>query len=81
MCIGIPMHVQAVEPGHALCQGRGERRRVRTALVGEAGGGRVGCWSSSTAPVERITAARANEISSVLDLLQGCGRRPRGRPG
>ena len=33
MCIGIPMQVTAIEPGHAWCEGRDERRRVNTALV------------------------------------------------
>ena len=27
------MQVTAIEPGHAWCEGRGERRRVNTALV------------------------------------------------
>jgi len=35
MCIGIPMQVTRIEPGHAICQGRGETRCVRTALVGD----------------------------------------------
>jgi hydrogenase expression/formation protein HypC len=40
MCIGIPMQVTAVEPGHAVCEGRGERRHVThqcDVLSGDAG--------------------------------------------
>ena len=35
MCIGIPMRVVEAEPGAAWCEGRGERRRVNMALVGD----------------------------------------------
>jgi hydrogenase expression/formation protein HypC len=37
MCIGIPMQVIESDGRFALCEGRGERRRVQTALVGEIG--------------------------------------------
>lgn len=69
MCIGIPMQVVAVEPGHALCAGRGERRRVRTALVGEPA---VGDWVLVfiDSVRERIDARRAAEIDATLDLLE-----------
>lgn len=68
MCIGIPMQVIALEPGHALCAGRGERRRVRTALVGEP---RPGDWLLVflDSAQERITAERAREVDATLDLL------------
>lgn len=69
MCIGIPMQVQRVEPGHALCAGRGEMRRVRTALVGEVA---IGEWLLVfiDSAQERIGADRAREIDAALDLLQ-----------
>ena len=70
MCIGIPMRVRAVEPGHAMCEGRGERRRVRTALLGDVA---VGEWVLVfiDSAHERIAPERAVEIDAVLDLLQG----------
>lgn len=68
MCIGIPMQVVALEPGHALCDGRGERRRVRTALVGEP---RPGDWLLVflDSAQERISPERAAEVNATLDLL------------
>ncbi|MBL8275541.1 HypC/HybG/HupF family hydrogenase formation chaperone [Roseateles puraquae] len=68
MCIGIPMQVLELEPGHALCAGRGGRRRVRTALVGEP---RPGDWLLVflDSAQERITAERAAEVDATLDLL------------
>lgn len=68
MCIGIPMQVVALEPGHAICVGRGERRRVRTALVGEP---QHGDWLLVflDSAQERITAERAAEVNATLDLL------------
>lgn len=68
MCIGIPMQVIAVEPGHALCAGRGEQRRVRTALVTQPA---VGDWVLVflDSVRERIDARRASEIDATLDLL------------
>lgn len=68
MCIGIPMRVTAVEAGHAWCDGRGESRRVRTALVGEPA---VGDWLLVfiDSAVEALDARRAAEIDATLDLL------------
>jgi len=68
MCIGIPMQVLALEPGHALCEGRGERRRVRTALVGEPAPGDWLLVFLDSAQ-ERIDAERAREVNATLDLL------------
>ncbi len=70
MCVGIPMQVQALEPGHAWCEGRGERRRVNTALVGDC---REGDWLLIflDGARERIDAERAVEVNAALDLLQG----------
>lgn len=70
MCIGIPMQVFRVEAGHAWVAGRGEVKRVDTALVGD-------CAEQDwllvflDAARERIDAARAAEVNAVLDLLQG----------
>lgn len=68
MCIGIPMQVQSITPGHALCSGRGERRQVRTALVEPVA---TGDWLLVflDSAQERITVERAIEVNATLDLL------------
>lgn len=70
MCIGIPMKVFRTEPGHAWVAGRGEVKRVNTALVGDCGEDE---WLLVflDAARERIDAARAAEVNAVLDLVQG----------
>jgi hydrogenase expression/formation protein HypC len=70
MCIGIPMQVIAIEPGHAWCEGRGERRRVNTALVGTPA---EGDWLLIFLEGARecIDAERAREVNAALDLLAG----------
>ncbi len=70
MCIGIPMQVTAIEPGHAWCEGRGERRRVNTALVGEVAAGDWLLVFLGDAR-ERIDAERASEVNATLDLVFG----------
>lgn len=70
MCIGIPMQVGAVEPGHAVCEGRGERRRVTTALVGAVAPGDWLLVFLGDAH-ERIDAKRATEVNDALDLVLG----------
>lgn len=64
------MQVTATEPGHAWCEGRGERRRVNTALVGpvEAGDWLLVFLADAR---ERIDADRAAEVNAALDLLLG----------
>ena len=64
------MRVFATEPGHALCEGRGERRRVNTALVGETVPGDWLLVFLGDAR-ERIDAARAREVDATLDLVFG----------
>lgn len=68
MCMGIPMQVQAIEPGFAQCRGRGETRRVMTALIGDVA---AGDWVLvfKDAAVERIDATRAAEVDAALDLV------------
>ena len=68
MCVGIPMQVLGIEPGHAQCGWRGEVRSVRTALVGELD---VGDWVLVfiDSAQERITPERAREVNATLDLL------------
>lgn len=70
MCIGIPMQVFETEDGFAWCEGRGERRRIRTALVGPA---QPGDWLLVFLDDarERIDAQRAAEVNEALDLVLG----------
>ncbi len=70
MCIGIPMQVLRTEPGHAWVAGRGEVKRVDTALIDAP---HEGEWLLVflDAARERIDASRAAEVNGVLDLLQG----------
>lgn len=68
MCIGIPMQITALEPGHAQCLGRGEHRRINTALVGPlAAGDWVLVFMDSAQ--EHISPERAQEINTTLDLM------------
>lgn len=68
MCIGIPMQVVAAEDRFALCEGRGERRRVSTALVGPVAPGDWLLVFLDDAR-ERIDAQRATEVNAALDLV------------
>lgn len=73
MCIGLPMKVCALRPGHATVEGRGQRLDVNTALVGAL---RQGDWVLvflGTAR-ERISAERAHEVNATLDLLEAAMR-------
>ncbi|WP_420130718.1 HypC/HybG/HupF family hydrogenase formation chaperone [Rhodoferax ferrireducens] len=63
------MQVLAVEPGHARCQGRGERRRVNTALIGAAVAGEWLLIFIDSAQ-ERISVERAQEINATLDMME-----------
>lgn len=69
MCMGIPMQVESVQAGFALCAGRAGRCRVATLLVGLCA---PGDWLLTFLgdARERISAERAGEIDAVLDLLQ-----------
>ncbi len=82
MCIGMPMQVTAIEPGHVWCEGRGERRRVNTALVGplEPGDWLLVFLGDAR---EHISAERAAEVNAALDLVQDAmqGRSARGDAG
>ncbi|WP_428419735.1 HypC/HybG/HupF family hydrogenase formation chaperone [Methylibium sp.] len=73
MCIGLPMQVLLTEPGHAQCRGRGELRRVRTALVGDVAPGEWLLVFLDSAQ-ERLTPDRAQEIEATLDLLEAVMR-------
>lgn len=68
MCMGIPMQVISVSPGHALVSGRGEVKQVETALVGEPAPGDWLLVFLDSAR-ERISAERAAEVDATLDLV------------
>jgi hydrogenase expression/formation protein HypC len=70
MCIGIPMQVIEADGRFALCEGRGERRRINTALVGEVA---CGDWLLVFLDDAReaIDADRAAEVNAALDLVLG----------
>ncbi|UIF88134.1 HypC/HybG/HupF family hydrogenase formation chaperone [Cupriavidus sp. UYPR2.512] len=70
MCIGIPMQVSTIEPGHAVCVGRGERRRISTVLVGHVAPGDWLLVFLGDAR-ERIDAERVSEVNATLDLMLG----------
>lgn len=70
MCIGIPMQVLEVEGCFALCEGRGDRRRINTALVGEVVPGDWLLVFLDDAR-ETIDADRAAEVNAALDLVLG----------
>jgi hydrogenase expression/formation protein HypC len=63
------MQITAIEPGHALCSGRGQHRRVNTALVSPVS---VGDWVLIflDSAQECITPERAQEINATLDLME-----------
>jgi len=69
MCIGIPMQVRAITPGHALCEGRGgEFKQLNTALLGEL---QLGDWVLAflDSAQERLSPDRAAEINATLDQM------------
>jgi hydrogenase expression/formation protein HypC len=70
MCIGIPMQVITIEPGHAWCEGRGETRRVNTALVNAVVPGDWLLVFLNDAR-ENIDSARAAEVNAALNLVLG----------
>lgn len=68
MCVGTPMQVVAIEPGVAVCEGRGRRERIVTALVGETV---VGTWllAYQGTAVRSLTADEAAQTTAALDAL------------
>lgn len=68
MCVGVPMRVVSIDPGHAWCAGRGVNRRVNTLLLGDVAIDDY-VLVFKDAAVERISAARAAEVDAALDLV------------
>ncbi len=69
MCLGLPMQVVECNGYVALCQGRGGRRQLDLALVGEQP---PGTWLLAfiDAAREVIDAATAARIDAALDGLE-----------
>jgi hydrogenase expression/formation protein HypC len=67
------MQVLALEPGHATCAGRGQERRINTALVGDV---QVDDWVLVfiDSAQEIITPQRAAEVNATLDLVEAAVR-------
>lgn len=69
MCIAIPMQVIATDGAFALCEGRGERRRVHTALLDAVAPGHWLLVHVDTAR-EIIDEQRAAMVNDALDALE-----------
>jgi hydrogenase expression/formation protein HypC len=69
MCIGWPMQVQAVRPGHATARRGSITREVRTALVEPVAAGDWLLVFLDDAR-EQLTPARAAEIDATLALVE-----------
>lgn len=68
MCIGIPMRVVEREGSFAICEGRGETRRLNMMLLGETC---PGSWVLAHLDWarEELDEIRAAQINEALDLL------------
>lgn len=69
MCLGLPMRVQSCDDRFALCEGRGDTRRVDMALVGPQS---PGTWvlvfiDAAREVLDDVAAAR---IDAALDGLE-----------
>jgi len=73
MCLAIPMRVVSGEGLIAWCEGRGERRRLDLALVGEQP---AGTWLVAFRDVARqvLTEDEARSLNLALDGLQAALR-------
>ncbi len=69
MCIGWPMQVTAVRPGHARVRRGNEQREVRTALLGDVAPGDWLLVFLDDAR-EALSPERAAEIEATLALVQ-----------
>ncbi len=68
MCLGIPMKVFEVDGAFAWCEGRGQRERLSTLLLGEVS---PGDWVYAVLGQARelLTPERAAELNLALDGL------------
>ncbi|MGO9170696.1 MAG: HypC/HybG/HupF family hydrogenase formation chaperone [Rhodomicrobium sp.] len=68
MCIGLPMRVIESDGFTALCEGRGERRRVNVMLLDEAAPGGWVLIHLGNA-VRLLDEEEASQINDALDAL------------
>lgn len=73
MCMGIPMKVMRREGVFAICEGRGETRRLNMMLLGEV---ETGSWVLAHLDWarEEIEEERAEQINEALDMLEAVMR-------
>ena len=69
MCIGIPMRIESVDGGTAVCEHRGSRQRISLALVDDA---RAGTWilAFQGTAVRTMTAEGAAETAAAILALE-----------
>jgi hydrogenase expression/formation protein HypC len=69
MCLGIPMQVIGIEGVFALCEGRGETRRLNMSLLGEQP---PGTWVLAHLEWARevLSAEQAARIADALNALE-----------
>ena len=68
MCIGIPMTIVSVDDGTALAEGRGQRERLNTLMVGAlAPGDWVLAFQGSA--LRSLSAEEAAQTNAALDAL------------
>jgi hydrogenase expression/formation protein HypC len=71
MCVGIPMQVIESDEFYALCEGRGERRRLNVMLLGRQ---LPGTWvlaflDSARSVIGSTEAARINDALDALEAV------------
>jgi hydrogenase expression/formation protein HypC len=73
MCLGIPMQVQSIEGGYAICSGLGETRTVDMSLLGQQP---VGSWLLVFVDVARelLDAQRAEQIGRAIQALSNASQ-------
>ncbi len=73
MCIAIPMQVKTLQGSFAICEGRGEIRRLNMMLLGKV---ELGSWVLAHLDwaKENIDEIRASQINDALDALDAVMR-------
>jgi hydrogenase expression/formation protein HypC len=68
MCIGTPMKIVSVDDGIALAEGRGQRERLNTLMVGTLA---AGDWvlAFQGAALRELSAEEAAQTDAALDAL------------
>ncbi|WP_018076060.1 HypC/HybG/HupF family hydrogenase formation chaperone [Novosphingobium nitrogenifigens] len=71
MCVGVPMRVVEVLPGHAVCDYQGDLHQIDTALVGDV---EPGEWlmtflGAARETMDEASARQALSAISALDAL------------